>query len=137
MTDHHPQTSRQGGPPPTQRQQRYLRHLALERGISFVPPHTRGEASRLIDELMRRRREPRADRRREIRAVQEDMATGRGDAARVREDVELTGYGQRVLGVVRLVDVPAAGDGRRYVIERGVTRMTELEAIVADYLEQA
>jgi hypothetical protein len=46
-------------------------------------------------------------------------------------------YGQRVLGVVRLVDVPADGNGRRYLIERGLTRMAELEAIVADYLQQA
>jgi hypothetical protein len=43
-------------------------------------------------------------------------------------------YGQRVLGVVRLVDVPAAGAGRRYVIERELTVMAELEAIVADYV---
>jgi hypothetical protein len=46
-------------------------------------------------------------------------------------------YGQRLLGVVRLVDVPAAGRGRRYVIERGLTSIAELEAIVADYLQQA
>ena len=46
-------------------------------------------------------------------------------------------YGRRVLGVVRLVDEPAGGDGRRYVIERELTVMAELEAIVADYLEQA
>lgn len=46
-------------------------------------------------------------------------------------------YGQRVLGVVRLVDVPASGRGRRYVIERELTSMAELEAIVGDYLEQA
>ena len=46
-------------------------------------------------------------------------------------------HGQRVLGVVRLVDVPAAGHGRRYVIERELTVMAELEAIVADYLKQA
>jgi hypothetical protein len=45
--------------------------------------------------------------------------------------------GQRVLGVVRLTDVPATGCGRRYVIERGLTVMAELEAIVADYLDQA
>jgi hypothetical protein len=45
--------------------------------------------------------------------------------------------GQRVLGVVRLVDQPAAGDGRRYVIERELTVMAELEAIVTDYLQQA
>jgi hypothetical protein len=46
-------------------------------------------------------------------------------------------YGQRVLGVVRLVNHPAHGLGRRYVIERELTVMAELEAIVADYLEQA
>ena len=46
-------------------------------------------------------------------------------------------YGQRVLGVVRVVDVPAGGRGRRYIIERGLTSRAELEAIVADYLQQA
>ena len=46
-------------------------------------------------------------------------------------------YGQRVLGVVRLTDVPADGRGRHYVIERDLTSMAELEAIVADYLQQA
>ena len=46
-------------------------------------------------------------------------------------------YGQRVLGVVRLTDVPADGLGRHYLIERELTRMPELEAIVADYLRQA
>jgi hypothetical protein len=46
-------------------------------------------------------------------------------------------YGQRILGVVRLVDEPAEGDGRRYIIERELTVMAELEALVADYLEQA
>jgi hypothetical protein len=46
-------------------------------------------------------------------------------------------YGQRVLGVVRLVDEPAEGDGRRYIVERELTVMAELEALVADYLEQA
>lgn len=45
--------------------------------------------------------------------------------------------GQRILGVVRLVDEPAGGDGRRYIIERELTLMAELEAVVADYLEQA
>lgn len=46
-------------------------------------------------------------------------------------------YGQRVLGVVRLVDVPGDGHGRRYLIERDLTLMAELEAIVEDYLDQA
>jgi hypothetical protein len=92
MTDHHTQTSHPVGPPPTARQQRYLRQLALERGVSFVPPEMRFVASRLIDELKRRPREPRSDRRREIRGVQDDLAGGRGDGARVRE-FEISGYG--------------------------------------------
>jgi hypothetical protein len=90
MTDHHPQLA---GPPPTARQQRYLRQLALQRGVSFVPPRTCFEASRLIDQLKRRAPDPVADRRREIRAVQDDMAHGRGDDARVIEGLETTGHG--------------------------------------------
>ena len=64
----------------------------MARGVSFVPPRTCFEASRLIDQLKRRRPDSVADRRREIRAVQDDMAR-RGDAARVIEGVETTGYG--------------------------------------------
>ena len=92
MTDHHPPT-KPAGPPPTARQQRYLRQLALQRGVTFVVPKTRAQASRAIDTLKRRRPEPVADRRREIRAVQADMAQGRGDSAKVLEGVETTGYG--------------------------------------------
>ncbi len=92
MTEHHPHTSHAIGRPPTARQQRYLRQLALERGVSFVPPRTCLEASRLIDQLKRRTPDPVADRRRELRAVQDDLARDRGDAARVRED-EIAGYG--------------------------------------------
>ena len=46
-------------------------------------------------------------------------------------------HGRRVLGVVRLVDDPVSADGRHYVIERELTTMAELDAIVTDYLEQA
>jgi hypothetical protein len=90
MTDHHPPAA---GPPPTARQQRYLRTLAMQRGVSFVPPRTCFEASRLIDQLKRRAPDPAADRRREISAVQDDLARGRGDDARVIEGLETTGYG--------------------------------------------
>ena len=90
MTDHHPQPA---GPPPSARQQRYLRQLAMQRGISFVPPRTCREASRLIDQLKRRRPDTVADRHHEIRAVQDDMARNRGDAARVIEGVETVGWG--------------------------------------------
>jgi hypothetical protein len=89
MTDHHQPT----GPKPTSRQQRYLRQLALQRGVSFVPPRTCFEASRLIDQLTGRKPDPAADRRHEIRAVQDDMARRRGDDARVIEGLETTGYG--------------------------------------------
>jgi hypothetical protein len=92
MTDHHPPIT-SAGPPPTARQQRYLRQLAIQRGVSFVIPKTRAEASRAIDALKRRAPEPAADRRREVRAVQDDMARNRGDRARVVEGVETTGYG--------------------------------------------
>jgi hypothetical protein len=90
MTDHQPQPA---GPPPTARQQRYLRQLAMQRGISFIPPRTCFEASRLIDQLRRRRPDTVAERRREIRAVRDDMARNRGDAARVIEGVETVGWG--------------------------------------------
>lgn len=93
MTDHHPQTSQPAGPPPTARQQRYLRRLAIQRGVTFVAPQTWAEASRAIDALKRRRPDPVADRRREVRAVQDDMARGRGDSAKVVEGLETTGYG--------------------------------------------
>jgi hypothetical protein len=46
-------------------------------------------------------------------------------------------YGQRVLGVVRLTDVPTDRRGRHYLIERGLSRMAELQAVLADYLTQA
>jgi hypothetical protein len=46
-------------------------------------------------------------------------------------------HSRRMLGVVRLVDDPARGEGRHYVIKRELSTMAELEAIVADYLEQA
>ena len=65
----------------------------MQRGVSFVPPRTCFEASRLIDQLKRRRPDSVADRCREIRAVQDDMARNRGDAARVIEGVETQGHG--------------------------------------------
>jgi hypothetical protein len=52
-------------------------------------------------------------------------------------DGERVIHAQRILGVVRLVDDPANREGRRYLIERELTSMAELEAIVADYLQQA
>ena len=69
-------------------------------------------------------------------------------AGQTNQPVELARYtvstvgerviqGQRVLGVVRLVDAPASGEGRRYVIERELVTMAELEALVADYIRES
>ena len=44
---------------------------------------------------------------------------------------------QRLRGKVALSDIPAAGRGRVYLIERHVTSVAELDAIVADYRELA
>lgn len=88
MTDSQPHTAN----PPTDKQLSYLRDLALGRGQSFAYPASAAEASREIERLLRAKRTSPADRRRETRAVRDDMATGRGDAARVRPE-ELGGYG--------------------------------------------
>lgn len=91
MSDHPHPTSRPHGPQPTAAQQRFIRQLALERGISFTPPRTLHEASRLIDELRRRTPDSRADVRRDRRAIKDALARS-GGAATVR-DFELDGYG--------------------------------------------
>jgi hypothetical protein len=48
-------------------------------------------------------------------------------------------FGQRVNGVVRLVDVPRSGHGRAFLIERELEQdgLSALQALVADYLSQA
>jgi hypothetical protein len=51
-------------------------------------------------------------------------------------------YGQRINGVVRVTDCPADGRGRAYLVEReleqeGMGAKAALDALVADYLDQA
>ena len=51
-------------------------------------------------------------------------------------------FGQRVDGVVRVVDVPARAGGRAYLVEReleqeGSNANAALQALIADYLRQA
>jgi hypothetical protein len=48
-------------------------------------------------------------------------------------------YGQRINGVVRIVDCPADGHGRTYLVERELEQdgYSALKALVADYLLQA
>ena len=165
MTDHHPPTKPAGAASDGRASSATCASSPSSAASPSSSPRPAREASRAIDALKRRRPEPVADRRREIRAVQDDMARGRGDGARVLEGVETTGYGssatwkggrvvttvtetrragqtnervelarytvsagervihgQRILGVVRLVDDPASGEGRRYVIERELDR---------------
>jgi hypothetical protein len=88
MTNSQPHTSN----PPTPRQLSYLRDLALGRGQSFAYPETFEEADREIKRLLGEKRTGAAERRREVRAVRDDMATRRGNAASVRSE-ELGGYG--------------------------------------------
>jgi hypothetical protein len=72
--------------PPTAKQLRILRALALERGESFATPQTRAQASREIGRLKARRRSTRTDRaidRREVSRAWPRAATTRGcDAAK-------------------------------------------------------
>ena len=79
-------------------------------------------------------------------------AAGPSRRVRVGERVELARYtvaigervlyGQRVAGVVRISDHPATEGGRCYLVEReleqeGPGAYAALQALVADYLEQA
>ncbi len=77
--------------PPSDKQLRYLRSLAAQRGESFSYPHSAAEASAEIERLKARRRGSYVERRIEREQVSRDMAS-RGDAASVRES-EIVGYG--------------------------------------------
>jgi hypothetical protein len=77
--------------PPTAKQLKLLRVLALERGETFAVPQTRAQASREIGRLKSRSRSTRTERAIERRDVSRDLAAS-GDDARVRRN-ETTGYG--------------------------------------------
>ena len=77
---------------PTSKQLSYLRKLAEQTGTTFTLPRTAAEASRMIKTMRQRQPAAHRDIRREQRALSSDMATRRGDAARVRSK-ELKGYG--------------------------------------------
>jgi hypothetical protein len=76
---------------PTRKQLDYLRSLAEQTATTFTPPRSRDEASAEIDRLLKLTRSSRADRAREQRAVQRDLAERPDDATRVRDD-EISGY---------------------------------------------
>ncbi len=157
-----------------------LRTLADRVGQTFTYPHTMEAASAEIRRLKGQPATPSADRHREKRAVQDDMATRRGDDAQV-QPTETTGYGstaqwthtadhdpaeptsttkrcagartelaryttprgqrllvgQRIDGEPCLIDMPAGDHGRVHLVERGLTSHDELQAIVADYVDQS
>jgi hypothetical protein len=77
--------------PPTAKQLKLLRVLALERGESFATPQTRAQASREIGRLRARKCSTRTDRAIDRREVSRGLAAG-GDDAQVRRG-EITGYG--------------------------------------------
>ncbi len=78
--------------PPSPKQLRALRNLAGATGQSYTYPQTGSEASKEITRLKKVAPTSRSDRHRELKSVRRAMASGRGDAARVRDD-ELQGYG--------------------------------------------
>ena len=77
--------------PATHRQLTYLKQLAYSRGVSFIPPRNRGEASELIDQLKNRSPSPSY----EIRADREQTTALHGEhaPASAPHDDEITGYG--------------------------------------------
>jgi hypothetical protein len=86
MTDSQPHPN-----PPSQKQLRYLRDLALSRGQTFVVPRTRADASAEIGRLLARRGLSRAAKALEHwddRAVEDRCA----EATAVRPS-EIEGYG--------------------------------------------
>lgn len=86
MTNSHPHPN-----PPTQKQLRYLRDLAVSRGETFAVPRSSTEASAEIDRLRGRRRSSRADKAAErfgARVIDDRWAP----ATDVRPD-EVDGYG--------------------------------------------
>jgi hypothetical protein len=87
MTNSSPQP-----PKPTDKQLRYLRHLAASRGQTFTPPRTRTEASAEIERLKAARPQSRGERGSEIFAGRERIADRWGPATAVRPD-EIEGYG--------------------------------------------
>jgi hypothetical protein len=79
--------------PATHRQLDYIKQLAYSRGISFIPPTTRLQASRLIDQLKNRQPSPRF----EIAADRDATTLRHGEhapASSPHED-EISGYGSR------------------------------------------
>lgn len=86
-------TTQRSRPPRTDKQlTAYAKQLAEERGQSLTLPRNRREALGAISRLKLVPPTPLDEAREERRQVRDDMATQRGDAARVR-DHEIAGHG--------------------------------------------
>ena len=46
-------------------------------------------------------------------------------------------FGQRINGIVRVSDKPAGAAGRSFLVERGLERLGELDALVADFVAES
>lgn len=77
--------------PATHRQLAYIKALAYSRGISFIPPSDRRQASRLIDQLRKSQPSPRF----EIADDREATVQRHGEHAPASSpgDDEISGYG--------------------------------------------
>lgn len=115
---------------PSKAQERLLRNLAMERGVSFPTPRTAADAAAQIRRLLARERTPDTDIARERREIAADMATKRGGAATPRSH-ELDGHGSTaawssearpLLTILHgqdtgtLVDGTTAGDGAAEIL---------------------
>jgi hypothetical protein len=79
--------------PATHRQLAYIKELAYSRGVSFIPPANRVQASRLIDQLQQRERSVLF----EIAADRDATTLRHGEHAPSSSprDDEITGYGSQ------------------------------------------
>ena len=77
--------------PATHRQLAYIKELAYNRGVSFIPPGNRLQASRLIDQLQQRERSVLF----EIAADRDATTQRHGEhaPASTPRDDEISGYG--------------------------------------------
>jgi hypothetical protein len=73
-------------------QQQLLRRLAIQRGVSFIPPRSSAQASEQIDALLAGEVPPPEDIDRDLQAVREDLASGPGALAPIHPD-EIGGHG--------------------------------------------
>ena len=96
--------------------------------VSATWAHNREQDPPTVEE-----RTPDASRRRRMPLVGKRTELARYTVA----EGERILYDQRIDGIVRITDRPAGQGGRAYLVERGLETKTELDALVADYLQQA